>query len=139
MWNVIALDLLRRAGTDDERALESLAAMNLAMADAGIAAWQIKYATGVARPWQIDPTLATPVRVPAFPSYPSGHSAFSWAAASVLGVLHPQARADLEAQAAEASISRLYAGIHWRFDMEGGRTLGEAAARRALTSIRLRP
>ena len=139
MWNVIALDLLRRTGTDDERALESLAAMNLAMADAGIAAWQIKYATGVARPWQIDPTLATPVRVPAFPSYPSGHSAFSWAAASVLGVLHPQARADLETQAAEASISRLYAGIHWRFDMEGGRTLGEAAARRALTSIRLRP
>lgn len=139
LWNVIALDLLRREGTDEGRALESLAAMNLAMADAGIAAWRVKYDTGVARPWQIDPTIATPVRVPAFPSYPSGHSAFSWAAASVLGVLHPQARSDLDALAEEASISRLYAGIHWRFDMEGGRALGEAAARRALTDTPLRP
>jgi hypothetical protein len=139
MWNIIAIDLLRREATDDERALESLAAMNLAMADAGIAAWRIKYATAVSRPWQIEPALATPVRVPAFPSYPSGHSVFSWAAAGVLGALHPRARAAVEAQAGEASVSRLYAGIHWRFDLDGGRMLGEAAARRALSAGWLRP
>lgn len=139
MWNVIALDVFRSEGTAEGKALEALAAMNLAMADAGIAAWRIKYATAVPRPWQIDPALATPVRVPAFPSYPSGHSVFSWAAASVLGALHPQARAAVEAQAEEASVSRLYAGIHWRFDLDGGRALGEAAALRALTDSPLRP
>lgn len=139
MWNVIALEIFRSEGADEGKALEALAAMNLAMADAGIAAWRIKYATAVPRPWQIDPALATPVRVPAFPSYPSGHSVFSWAAAGVLGALHPQARAAVEAQAKEASISRLYAGIHWRFDLDGGRALGEAAARRALTGNSSRP
>jgi membrane-associated phospholipid phosphatase len=135
IWNVIALELVRREETDESEALAALAAMNLAMADTGIAGWRIKYETGVPRPWQIDPALATPVRVPAFPSYPSGHSAFSWAAARALGALHPRARAELERQAEEASISRLYAGIHWRFDLDGGRALGEAAARRALGVI----
>ena len=40
----------------------------------------------------------------------------------------------LDAVAQEASLSRLYAGIHYRFDMETGLALGRRAAARALAA-----
>jgi membrane-associated phospholipid phosphatase len=36
--------------------------------------------------------------------------------------------------ALEASLSRLYAGIHYRFDMEAGLALGRAVAAKALAA-----
>ena len=40
----------------------------------------------------------------------------------------------LEAVAEEASLSRLYAGIHYRFDMDVGLELGRRAAAKALAA-----
>ncbi|MBX7214589.1 MAG: phosphatase PAP2 family protein [Thermoflexales bacterium] len=134
LWNLIALDLINRERLPIGQALEALRTMNVAMADAGIAAWRVKYATAVMRPWQADPGVVMLVKVPAFPSYPSGHSVFSWAAAGTLSAAVPSARAELTARAEEAALSRVYGGIHFRFDLEGGRVLGENAARLALRS-----
>ena len=64
-------------------------------------------------------------RCPTFPSYTSGHSTFSGAAAEVLSYLFPHGAAEFEAKKEEASISRLYAGIHYRSDVELGKTHGE--------------
>ena len=72
------------------------------------------------RPSQMDPELKTIIGLPNFPSYTSGHSTFSGAAAEVLSYLFPGGRADFEAQRDEASISRLYGGIHYRSDLEVG-------------------
>jgi len=52
----------------------------------------------------------------------------------VLAVSFPSERRRLEQIAEEASLSRLYAGIHYRFDMEAGLALGRAAAGKALTA-----
>jgi hypothetical protein len=46
----------------------------------------------------------------------------------------PNERKMLEQVAEEASLSRLYAGIHYRFDMEAGLALGRAAAAKALAA-----
>jgi hypothetical protein len=46
----------------------------------------------------------------------------------VLAGIFPDARARLEDVALEASLSRLYAGIHYRFDMEAGLALGRGVA-----------
>jgi hypothetical protein len=46
----------------------------------------------------------------------------------------PLETARLEAMAEEASLSRLYAGIHYRFDMVAGLALGRAAAAKALAA-----
>jgi hypothetical protein len=50
--------------------------------------------------------------------YTSGHATFSGSAAEVLAYLFPGGRADFEARSDEASISRLYGGIHYRSDLE---------------------
>jgi hypothetical protein len=64
------------------------------------------------------------IGLPNFPSYTSGHSTFSGAAAEVLSYLFPGGAADFEAMKEEASISRLYGGIHYRADLEVGKAHG---------------
>ena len=46
----------------------------------------------------------------------------------------PSERARLETAADEASMSRVYAGIHYRFDFTAGIALGRAAAAAALAA-----
>ena len=92
--------------------------------DAGIACWDSKYHYLVIRPWQADPTIAALVGYPNHPSYPSGHSCFSSASAEVLSFFFPAEHDSLWAMAEEASISRFYGGIHYRFDMEAGKEIG---------------
>jgi len=55
--------------------------------------------------------------------------------ASFLGVVadaFPQDRERLDAIVEEAGMSRVYGGIHYRFDIEAGRDIGRAAAALAL-------
>ena len=131
-WNAIASDLLRERGVGDLNAARTLALMNLAMADAAIGCWDTKFTYWVLRPWQADPAVTTPIGQPPHPSYPSGHACFSGAGARVLGALFPSEAENLERMAIEACDSRVYAGIHYRFDAEAGMTIGIRAAERAL-------
>ncbi|HEX8362333.1 MAG TPA: vanadium-dependent haloperoxidase [Longimicrobium sp.] len=105
-----------------------------AMMDASIGCWDAKFAYWYIRPHQADPAITTPVGRPPFPAYPSAHSCFSASAAGVLGELFPSARRDLHAQVEEAGVARLYAGLHFRFDVDAGRELGFAVARATLAS-----
>jgi hypothetical protein len=50
----------------------------------------------------------------------------------VLAAVFPSEARRLAAVAEESSLSRLYAGIHYRFDMEAGLALGRAVAAKAL-------
>ena len=74
----------------------------------------------------------TPIGLPNHPSYPSAHSCGTGAWVTVLADAFPSERPALAAYAQEASISRLYAGIHYRFDLEAGEAIGRAAGRLAL-------
>jgi hypothetical protein len=53
---------------------------------------------------------------------------------TVLSAAFPSERERLAQVAEEASLSRLYAGIHYRFDMVAGLALGRAAAERAIAA-----
>jgi membrane-associated phospholipid phosphatase len=64
------------------------------------------------------------IGLPNFPSYPSGHSTFSASAVTVLSYLFPQGAPDFASMKEEASISRLYGGIHYRSDIERGKEHG---------------
>jgi membrane-associated phospholipid phosphatase len=116
----------------------ALALVNVAMMDAGIAAWDAKYTYWSIRPSEADPAITTPIGLPNFPSYVSGHAAFSGAAAEVLGYAFPAERAQLTAQADEAAMSRLYAGIHYRFDSEVGLRVGRAVGALAVAQEQAR-
>jgi len=131
-WNEIAAQLIRERGMSDLNAARTLALMNVAMADAMIGCWDTKFTYWVMRPWQADPAISTPIGQPPHPSYPSGHACSSGAGAAVLAALFPGEADDLERMAVEACDSRVYAGIHYRFDAEAGMTIGTRAAERAL-------
>lgn len=121
-WNDIAAEYVRDARMSEVRAARAFALLNMAMHDAAVACWGVKFQHYNPRPAQLDPNIKTKIGLPNFPAYPSGHSTFSAAAATVLGSIFPQAAADFDAMADEAGISRLYGGIHYPSDI----TLGKA-------------
>jgi hypothetical protein len=106
--------------------------MNAATMDAGICCWKAKYDYWYPRPIQADPTIKTAFPTPNFPSYTSGHSDFSAAAGGVLSYIFPKEKSELQAKVQQASMSRLYAGIHYRFDCDQGVKVGIKVAQHAI-------
>lgn len=123
-WNDIAAEHIRDAQMSEVRAARTFALLNMAMHDAAVGCWGVKYLYFNPRPVQLDPNIKTVIGLPNFPSYPSGHSTFSAAAAEVLSYLFPGGSSDFDAMKNEASISRLYGGIHYRSDIERGKEHG---------------
>ena len=123
-WNDIAAEYIRDARMSEVRAARAFALLNMAMHDAAVGCWGVKYLYFNPRPVQLDPSIKTVIGLPNFPAYPSGHSTFSAAAATVLSYLFPQAASDFAAMKEEASTSRLYGGIHYRSDIERGKEHG---------------
>ncbi|MCS6990629.1 MAG: phosphatase PAP2 family protein [Chitinophagales bacterium] len=131
-WNAIACKHIHDAAMNPLRAARVLAYMNMAIQDAGICVWDNKYFYYYPRPCNVDPNIKTLLGVPNFPAYPSGHSGFSGAAYAVLAYFFPEHAASFHDMAKEASNSRIYGCIHWRFDCTTGLTLGEQVAQRAI-------
>ena len=132
-WNAIAAGMLATRPLGELETARILARMNMAAMDATIACWDSKYAYWLPRPWQVDTTVVTLVEHPPHPSYPSGHSCISAAAAAILTQSLPEFADSLDALAREASLSRLYAGLHYRFDLDAGMAIGRATAAYALS------
>jgi len=123
-WNYIATDYVSGAHWSEVRAARAYALLNMAMHDAAVGCWDTKYAYFNPRPSQLDASIKTVIGLPNFPSYTSGHSTFSAAAATVLSYLFPSGAASFDAMKEEAAISRLYGGIHYRSDIEVGKDHG---------------
>jgi hypothetical protein len=123
-WNDIAAEYVRDARMSEVRAARAFALLNVAMHDAAVGCWRVKFRHYNPRPAQLDPSIKTAIGLPNFPAYPSGHSTFSAAAADVLSYLFPAAAERFAADAEEAGVSRLYGGIHYRSDIENGKTHG---------------
>jgi membrane-associated phospholipid phosphatase len=129
-WNATASAALLRHHASDAEAVRVLAVLNAAASDAIIACFEAKYYYWTIRPSQADTTLtlADSVDLPNFPSYPSGHACSAGAFDAVLGHYFPTDRAEFTRIAEEQAMSRLYGGIHYRFDNDGGLALGRKVA-----------
>jgi hypothetical protein len=154
-WVAIVGQLARTEGLSLMAAAEGYARVGLAVADAFIGSWSTKYTYNLLRPEtyitrRIDPIWLPLLVTPGFPAYTSGHATQSGAAATVLtdlfGVhpftdtlhqdhdleppLAPRSFGSFDEAAAEAAMSRLYAGIHYPFDnqhgLAQGRCIGQA-------------
>jgi membrane-associated phospholipid phosphatase len=110
------------------------ALMSATMMDATIGCWDAKLTYWLVRPWKADLAITTTAGVgkPNHPSYPSGHSCVSASGASVLTAFFPEKKAQLDAMVIQAGLSRMYGGIHYRFDIEAGQALGRSVARFAI-------
>jgi membrane-associated phospholipid phosphatase len=141
LWNNLARTKLLENGDlfDAPTAARTMAALNIAFVDAAIACWDAKYAYWYIRPSQLDPEVKPVFPPPNHPSYPAAHGCLSTAAATVLAAVFPGDREWLLAHGREAAEARIWAGIHYRFDIEAGETLGRRVAekvlRRAFTNI----
>jgi hypothetical protein len=133
-WNARIVDLVVSRRLDERRAAHALALANMAAMDANIACHDAKYTYWLIRPSKADPAITTPIGVPNHPSYPSNHACVSGAMAYVLGALFPDQAVRLAAMADQAGESRLYAGIHYRFDKDAALRIARQVADLALAA-----
>ncbi len=127
-WNYIAANEFVQLGFSEARWARNLALLNMSMMDAAVVCWDAKFTYFTPRPQQMDSRIKTDIGLPNFPSYVSGHSTFSGAAANVLGYIIPSRGTAFADMATEASKSRIYAGIHYKIDCEAGIIAGNKIA-----------
>ena len=146
-WMGIAGIACEEAGLNLAQTLLVHTMVALTLHDSFICCWNAKYATNRIRPETvihryIDEKWQPLLQTPPFPEYPSGHSVISTSAAEVLTRFFgdqfafkdsvetylglPSRRfASFYEAAAEARISRLYGGIHFRDAIENGGVVGD--------------
>jgi hypothetical protein len=140
VWNIHAKRLALEHKLDASSAARMFSTANVAMLDAFISCWHTKYKFWTERPVTVirrsrDPNFLPHVLTPPFPSYTSGHSSVSGAGSEVLAAFFPRDAAELRRMAHEASMSRLYGGIHFRSDNEEGLKVGRRVGARALARL----
>ena len=149
----------RKAGLDMVGTAEVYALVSIGLFDGFISCWDEKYRTNVIRPETyinryIDPDWEPTLQTPPFPEYTSGHSVISSASAVIMTHLFGDnfAFADstevpyqlpvrsfnsFKEAAREASVSRLYGGIHYTpavyLGVEQGTKIGELVLARVNT------
>jgi len=157
-WIAIVGQVARNDSLSLMAAAEAYARVGIAVTDAFIECWNAKYIYNLQRPVtyiqkRIDATWLPYLVTPNFPTYISGHSTQSGAAAKVLtdmfGIvaftdtiradhnlvppLAPRTFQSFDDAAVEAAVSRLYAGIHFSFDnndgLASGRCIGQTIIR----------
>lgn len=131
-WNEEAATLAVRYRLNERKTAHVMALMNMVSYDAVVASHEAKYFYWLLRPTMADPGIVLPIGLPNFPSYPSNHAAISAGMARVLGAQFPSESVRLDGLADEAALSRVYGGIHYRFDGTAGLALGRTIAAYAM-------
>jgi hypothetical protein len=111
--------------------------LNVGMYDAFVSCWYTKYTYWTARPFQTIANITTEIPTPNFPGYPSGHSVISTVASKVLGEIFPLEKKDLDALAIQASLSRIWAGIHFMQDVSMGIRQGMDISQKIIQDMKI--
>ena len=131
LWNDVARSAISARGLSEAEAARILAMMHMVGVDAFIACHDAKYAYWVPRPTQVDPAIRLAIGVPNHPSYPSNHACVSGAMGLMLDSQLRDANGRYYAMGRQAGESRIYAGIHYRFDVDDGLVIAQKIVARA--------
>jgi PAP2 superfamily len=159
-WMGIVGIAARKSGADLMQSAEAYARTSVALADAFMSAWSEKFRSNAVRPETVinaymDESWEPLLQTPPFPEYPSAHSVISNAAAAVLTDefgpgfvftddteaaygLPARSFSSFREAAAEAAISRMYGGIHYRRAVEEGSAQGLSVGQLVLKRIHTR-
>jgi hypothetical protein len=160
-WMGIVGIASRKAGADLTKSAEAYARTAIALADGFISVWAEKYQSNLIRPETVinkymDEAWQPLLQTPPFPEYTSGHSVISTAAAKVLTEqfgagfaytdsveveygLPVRSFTSFEEAAAQAAMSRLYGGIHYRRAIEQGEIQGGEVGAYVLERVHTHP
>jgi PAP2 superfamily len=160
-WMNITGIAAQKANADFAATVCAYAKTSIALFDAFISCWDEKYRSNYVRPETVInkkeffPEWRPYIQTPPFPSYTSGHSTISAAAAEVMteqfgnnlsftdtsllefGIKNRTIKSFRDA-AQEASISRLYGGIHYMFDMDEGNKAGRKLGEMIVSRLQMR-
>ena len=157
-WMNIVGIAAHKANADFKTTVTAYALTSIALFDGFISCWDEKYRSNYVRPEtiineKISGNWHPYIQTPPFPSYTSGHSTISAAAAEVMtsifgdemnytdtsllefGIANREFKS-FRAAAQEASISRLYGGIHYMFDLDSGNAMGKRVGAIVLKKLR---
>ena len=159
-WMNIVGIICQKAGADFNNTVYAYAKTSIAMFDAFISCWDEKYRSNLIRPETvinkyIDAEWRPYLQTPPFPSYVSGHSVITAAAAEIMTDVFGDSLAfrdtsqiefgiparsflSVRQAAQEASISRLYGGIHYEFDLVEGNKQGAIVGQMVIDRLRMR-
>lgn len=145
-WMNIVGIAAKAAKADFNTTVAAYAETAVTLFDAFISCWDEKYRSNYVRPEteinKMDENWHPYIQTPPFPSYTSGHATNSAAAAEIMtkwfgdnlsftdtsllefGIKNREIKS-FRGAAAEAAMSRLYGGIHYRFDNDEGANAGK--------------
>ncbi|GAB3518879.1 vanadium-dependent haloperoxidase [Emticicia fontis] len=158
-WEAIHMTVCRKTKASFQKSVEGYVLNSIALLDGFISCWREKYRSVKVRPEtvinaELDPKWQPFLQTPPFPEYTSGHSTISAAAAEVLSYIHGdnvsftdsteykhghgvKSFSSFREAALNASVSRMYGGIHyWSGCNEGnkcGVKIGQEVIRVAQT------
>jgi hypothetical protein len=157
-WMNITRLACTKSLADPATSLEAYTLVALSLADGFISCWDEKYRSTLVRPetyinQHIDEDWTPLLQTPPFPEYTSGHSVVSNASALALTNLFgdnfsftdstevdfgipARTFTSFQHAADEASLSRLYGGIHYRPAIENGATQGRAVGTFILSKLK---
>lgn len=159
-WMNIVGIAAQKANADFNTTVGAYTQTSIALFDGFITCWKSKFSTNTVRPETvinktIDPEWRPFIQTPPFPSYVSGHSVISAASAEVMthyfgepfqytdtslvefGIRSRSFNSFRQA-ALEASMSRLYGGIHYRSDLEEGAKVGTELGKYIVQKLELK-
>jgi hypothetical protein len=159
-WMNIVGIAAKKAGTDFNKTVAAYTETSIALFDGFLACWKTKYQFNTVRPETVinkllDPAWQPYIQTPPFPSYVSGHSVISAASAEVMtrhfgdnfaytdsserefGIRDRSFKSFRDA-AQEASLSRLYGGIHFRCDLDRGNEVGRRIGEHIVGRLQLK-
>ncbi len=156
-WMAITQKAAKMQAVDAVSSAKAYAYTSVGMYDAFISCWYVKYLTVRVRPQTaiqrlIEPTWVSFIQSPPFPEYTSGHSTVSSTAAEMLTHvfgdnlsftdsseleynLPVRSFKSFREAALEASVSRVYGGIHYRSGCDNGNKQGKDLAKIILTKL----
>ncbi|ULQ52352.1 vanadium-dependent haloperoxidase [Flavihumibacter fluvii] len=159
-WMNIVGIAAKTIGADFNTTVAAYAKTAITLFDGFISCWESKYMYNYIRPetvinQQIDASWRPYIQTPPFPSFPSGHATVSAAAAETMtSVFGNELRFTDTSQlefgissreitsfrnaSAEAAMSRLYGGIHFRFDNELGISSGKKVGELIVSKLTLK-
>lgn len=159
-WMNIVGIAAKKAGADFNATVAAYAQTSIAIFEGFISCWDEKYRSNYVRPETainkfVDPEWRPYIQTPPFPSYTSGHATISAAAAEAMTAnfgdnlaftdtsllefgINNREISSFRNAAAEAAMSRLYGGIHYRFDNDNGAASGKRIGELIVTRIHLK-